>query len=81
MLIFIYTVSYIWVLLLSQFCRKINTQLMWICNFLIMYLVGKSEMKRSLRRPKRIRKDNIKMDLRNIVWKCELDQPSSDTDQ
>jgi hypothetical protein len=34
----------------------------------IGYLVGKSEGKRSLERPRRRWVDNIKIDLREIVW-------------
>jgi hypothetical protein len=42
-----------------------------------MVLVWKPEERRPLGRARRIRKDNIKMDLREVVWENGLDSSGS----
>jgi hypothetical protein len=37
------------------------------------FLVGNSEGKRSLRRPRMRWEDNIKMDVNEITWACGMD--------
>jgi hypothetical protein len=39
--------------------------------------VGKPERKRLLGRPRRRRENNIRIDLREIRWRCELDTSGS----
>jgi hypothetical protein len=40
-------------------------------------LVGKPEGRRPLERPRRRWEDNIKMDIREVGWRHELDQSGS----